>query len=548
MSPSTFLCGIESTVGGLIGILWPHTFKIKGGNIGADGKYVHVVRPGFETTPAALPPAFREAAQERASVGGIPANEIGNYMRGVSNQIGVTHAARRATLREKFGVNLPNPIPPDFFVNDTYRDARLQIDIATMELFSDRWNELCPCCYVSLKSDREYVRYTERKGKVCASHIFSEHYLKNIDVALAIDTRQPKLVTAHDNMSMDLLCTVCDNKQGSDWEALICKREPCCSVRTCDTGPCYMEPSYPFWKSLVRNLCLPDGSAVSMRLNSERSFFRFLVPNIFRACLLGINVSNNIYTLYSDALRQYMHVHLDTLFAGKVSAVVTHTAKFNIYVFTITQNILPALLLRWKSVHPTMKIRDALKLVIYSTIVREPASIGLLMNPFVICLSTEDIPDFAPFLIEDLDRCVNQKFPCEEDSTAISFISMVLHKALESEQKSAQFLTSSRLKEKDAALTDPKHNVELPPPIRFVILICGYIKSRKATGLMSDNCSRFYKATLTQFDSLDVLLERNLLSRLINKCDTDVMRESCRMYYKYAQNEVQELLAIYDSL
>jgi hypothetical protein len=294
---------------------------------------------------------------------------------------------------------------------------RKSIDICTLELFNENEIELCPSCYASFDDKRPYFG---TKTKICLSHIYSRHFLVQIgNVAVLADERgNRKLQSSTTNMRCPMQCTDCDNLQGR-WEGLVCN----------DLHYADLKDS---------NLALD-----SFSFSNSRNWFRFFIPNLFRATFSSLSYSepSTIFSSIFDLLRRYLYRHLYLVTSNPAPPLSTTEDNFFLYVF-ITTPLTCALALRNVSLDLVDQLVDQ---VSYNGSIDvnegsvKVSTVGCIVGPFIVCISCEAISSFQNYRLVDEDVQLIPPLVDPREQTVLSYIHEVFVKA---HQSQVQFVNS----------------------------------------------------------------------------------------------------------
>lgn len=524
--------GKETTVGGLIALLWPRTFVVKGSDIGPDGSRQRSTVLEMQTVLAALPPRYKDDAFAKMPPG-ISKKERSQMRAQVEATVERTKGSRINDLKTIIMSKLEQAPRYHWAYEPNFRQSRLLVDRAVMEMFCDTHNELCPCCYMSLVEGTTYIDYSAsaREMKTCHSHILSAHYLTSLGVSAMSDLRlDSKIVSNPKSMAFGLLCTTCDNKQG-EWEGLIKNKESN-----------YNDIVHLYWYG-----CTRDGRKDSIEFKSERNLFRFLVPNIYRMCLLQIDSSSSSHIVsYCDVLRQCMHKFL--IFTDSSA----ETTPFYMYVFVVNANIFVNLENCWSVFNsvPTIDFDYALSIVPH-LVCLGGKSIGVLIAPFVVCISTEEIPKYSNFLVTDTTESRVLAFPTVCDSSCISYIAHVIQRAYQSELLAEKNFPERLKAEKTEFLSKPTKLSEPMPAALLLELICGYISSKNVhVGGLGPFGREMYLFYLNCFQNGKYCTaESSVVLTKIRLLDSDMeLRSVCINYFSPHATVVQKLFDFFDKM
>lgn len=522
--------GKEPPIGMMIAMFWPHTFVVQGSTIGPDGLHQKVVIPELNTIPPALPLRYKDDGEAN-----IPA---GTSIRGGKKIKANITSTLAATKESRMNALLPvisaaiRQAPVDWAYAEKYKNSRLVVDRAIMEMVGDMHNEMCPCCYMSLVEGTTYIDYSAsaREMVTCHSHILSKHYLISLGVSAASDLRHSsKVMSSPDSMALYLLCTTCDNKQG-EWEGLIKNNEKS-----------YKDIPHLYWYGCVRS-----GGKDNLMLTSERNLFCFLVPNIYRMCLLEISSSDHIFVLYCDIFRQYIHKHL--VFPDGLVGI----PLFYLYVFVVNVNVFEGLRKRWQfaGTVPNVDFDYALSLVEYATYL-DKNPIGVLVAPFVVCVSTEVIPNLSQFLVEDTIKPRLLAFPDSDDYECIDYIAIVIQKAYESQIRAEKNFPVRLQAEKDKFLAKATKMSEQMPALLLIEYICGYIFLKKtSTDVLGPSCRALYSFYSEIFQKGEYgAADSSVVLSKIQLLDNDIeLRNVCINYFSPHAVVVQNLFDFFDRM
>lgn len=433
--------GEENDCGTVICLLWPHTFVLVNSPIGPDGHKHCTPLPKYQNQPAALPAHHLDKVHHNLSDAKIPNEERGKIMKAERDKVHQTKQQMCDFWRQQIPLHLPTLQSSEFFFNPAFFEQRRSVDIAIMKMFEVEHNEMCPCCFLSFQGAQQYfIQNGEKCGRPIGSHIYCNFYLANIGAILSGDFRgKANLSTNTRSMKMNLLCRNCDNTMG-DWEGNMGKRKSCCSKETCSVGPCYVDASSMSWLELFNKLELPDG-AVEWNVDNERTYFRFLIPNIYRTLLLSIDETPQSQKFHkcTDMLRQYMHAHL--LFPSQSGT----PSSFYMYLTFISVHSLPGVIKRWLLTDSADSLIQAVRLVGHHYADAVEGVVWILMNPFVICLSTAELPDMAKFRIEDIPQQRQLRCATADDSYCIDGMTILLNQAWKASEREMEQLPESLL-------------------------------------------------------------------------------------------------------